>query len=129
MTRCFLSWCVGPARHAEAPLAAGVEAVRGEFAAPHAAGVEGEHAIAAQEAERRPVTEDHGAVRVASMGQLEPRVKIWRLGAGFALVLERHAPVGLAEAHPRHRVDDDPCAFHAVQIVVPAVRFVAVQVF
>ena len=107
------------ARHLHQAQFVGVQLQRGELAAPHRAGVDGVHAVADEQAQRRPVAADDLEVALDAAGHFVPRVQADRLRAGAALVLERDPPARRAIAQPREHVDDRAMAVEAGQFRMP----------
>src|SRR4051794_19154365 len=95
---------------------------RRQRAAPDAAAVEHGKPFAHLEPERRPVAADDAGF--FARPQLEPRLEAGR--RRIALGTELHLSFRRAEAHARHRVDDDAQPVPAGERVAPAIRRAAV---
>ena len=106
----------------------GVVQVRGrERSAPGAAGVEAEHAVAAIEAQRRPVAKDDAHRGAGALLDLVPGHPGRAAVLGRSFLAQVHAALRRAHAHPGEHVDDEAQPIFAGQRLVPAIRLVAVH--
>src|SRR5690606_39324461 len=105
----------GPARDLDHLQFIAIQAQRGERATPDRAGVDRVHAVADEQAQRRPVATGELEPALHAPRHRVPGIEPRRLRARSTLFLERDAAARAAVTHAGENVDDRALAVGAAQ--------------
>jgi len=73
------------------------------------------------------MAKNHSSAATGTPRHVVPGQQIFRLGAGRPLVGKVDFPLRVAKSQPGHGIGDQPQTAHALQVITPLARFVAIH--